>query len=391
MMWINRSRIALLVAAATGVAFTVVAQVGVPSQATVRVNSDAPRVLDAQGQPVSGARVTVFPSPTRSQVRSLKPGQSVSFKAAYTTKTDSAGRYVIPAIALPQGSHDFTISVQKSGFTSASTFSDKVSGLSDKVSGTSTRSRSAAPVSPREEVLTLQRSSTGASIRTASAPSPLSSVQSSNINYRKISDRNTWAKLTKLYSRTTRAAISFDFESGGSSSLGWGIMTPGDIAFHGGGTRAMSASAGIPFTAWSGQTGTRALATRVYYVRWEITKTWFDCQRNGCTRHDYTWQETRPEGFNGGEKRFASKSVPRITHREWCGGPIRKGNSNWVSNGVADTLDYGVNAYGVWLSAQAGFNSTVKTRFTAKSGPIKVCGLKGPALSASGFPVAVPA
>lgn len=377
--------------AVTGVVLTLVAQLGIPaSGAATDSASNTPRVLDDRGNPVAGATVAVFPSPTRSQVRELTPGQSVSFQSAYTTTTDSAGNYWLPNVSLPNGSPDFTITVHKEGYSTGSTFGD-VSSLGESARGLTALRRSSGPVSPREKVVTLRYSPTGAGLRTSSMSRLPTAVQASNIRYRLISERNPWARLTRLFSRTRAAAVSFEFESGGSSSLGWAVMTPGDTGFHGGGTRDQSAAAGIPFTPWRGQKGTRDLATKVNYKRWEITKTWYDCQRNGCTRHDYTWQEVRPEGFNGGEHRFSSDFMPRISHRAWCGGRIRKGNSNWVSSGVADTLSWGVRVYGSWLSSQAGFTTNVKTRFTAKTGPIRVCGLKGPALSASGLPVAVPA
>lgn len=166
----------------------------------------------------------------------------------------------------------------------------------------------------------------------------------------------------------------------------------GMVGFDTSAKRTITSGAVLPFAPLRGA-GRKTIRTVFYYNKWGLRESWTVCApRIGCYRVHKKWTEIRPEQINGGDESVTSRRRPPAPPREvWCGGRIRKGYGNTIVRGQADITSAGVHVFGIDLSTQSGFDSTVRVKFDARrSGePIMVCGYSGAALSDPGSAVAV--
>lgn len=342
--------------------------------ATAADSETTSEVTDSEGQPVAGATITVVQNPTPQEVRELPIGESMTPEVVFTALTNSAGEYETPD--LPNDLGDYSVTAEAPGFSPTSVFVDEAGSQSSlaAVGKRSVRQVKSIHLRPSKR----GRAALG-----------VCDVRYSPVVYTKLEQTSRSATVGNLFSRTSKARMSLDWNSGSQVSLGVGV----DLSSLGGSryttTRDISNGAAITFPALASE-GQRVQKTSTYYVKWRLTRTkTVICGKT--TRTTETWTEWRPEGLNGGNAGSykIDNKPPAPPNANWCA-YLFKGKQQVVTNGRATRTEGALDVGGFSLSAQAGHDNSISVTAKAETGAIKACGYRGPAATDAGQIVAIP-
>lgn len=361
----------------------VVSTIAVPATAVSQTDTQVGglRVVDSTGKPISGVQVRVLQLASEKKIRKMKVGATYTPKTILVRKTNTNGSVAIPRSlsVRPQGSYE--IQVHGSEYNPGRQF---VNGRDL----TRVLTRSSGPAATLPPIV-LHGSRVGAGLRRTT-------LNYGKTRYTKLREKASPVSLATLRSTTPKGRVQLQVTRNGSTNVGVGVKLSykGQATFTQQATRNLQTGGTISLLPLNG-VGTKNVRTSGYFVRWKLEQTAVENHETYAKVHHRSWEEWRPEGWNGGDLSTTSRAQPStagVNLKTRCSGKLTSEYGQAATRGTATTNRTGASLAGiVSLSSQAGYSQSIRVVVKAqkKGQSVRACGNKGPALRDPGQIVVV--